>query len=126
MSFKYTNPNPDKNLVGDCVIRAISIANEQDWERTYVELALQGFMMHDMPSSNHVWGTYLHAKGFNRYIIPNTCPNCYTVSEFCKDNPDGEYILATGSHVIAVISGDYYDTWDSGDETPIYYWCKER
>lgn len=123
--FKFINTNPEKNLVGDCVIRAISVMTNQDWEKTYIDLCLQGFMMHDMPSSNNVWGHYLQSKDFKRYIIPDTCPDCYTVREFCKDNPEGEFMLATGTHVIAVINGDYYDTWDSGDEVPIYYWRKE-
>ena len=78
--------------------------------------------MSDMPSSNHVWGAYLMSKGFERHIIPNTCPDCYTVKDFCEEHPEGTYILATGSHVVAVIDGDYYDTWDSGDEIPIYFW----
>ena len=126
MSYVFFNANPEKNLVGDCVIRAVSFITDQSWERTYIELAVQGFMMHDMPSSNNVWGMYLKSKGFDRYIIPNTCPDCYTVREFCEDNPNGEFMLATGTHVIAVKDGNYYDTWDSGDEVPIYYWRKER
>lgn len=125
MAYINYNPNPVRKLVGDCVIRAISKATEQDWERTYIEICLQGFMMHDMPSSNDVWGTYLYGKGFRRYVIPDSCPECYTVSEFCVDNPDLTGILATGSHVIAVSNGNYYDSWDSGQEVPIYYWRKE-
>ena len=124
--FKETNINPKGHYVGDCVIRAISTATEERWEKTYVELAIQGFMMSDMPSSNHVWGAYLASKGYNRRIIPNTCPECYTIRDFTEDHPEGTYILATGSHVVAVIDGDYYDTWDSGDEVPIYYWEKEE
>ena len=42
------------------------------------------------------------------------------------DNPEGKYLLATGTHVVTVIDGDYYDTWDSGDEIPIYYFTKEE
>lgn len=126
MSFQYKNTNPDRNLVGDCVIRAISVLMDRDWESTYVDITLQGFMMHDMPSSNNVWGTYLHENGYSRYVIPNTCPDCYTVKDFCEDYPQGKYMLATGTHVIAVIDGDYYDTWDSGDEIPIFYWRKEN
>lgn len=78
--------------------------------------------MKDMPSSNNVWGEYLKQKGFRRAVIPDTCPSCYTVKDFCFDNPSGKFLLATGSHVIAVVNGDYYDTWDSGEEVPIYYW----
>ena len=82
--------------------------------------------MYDMPSSNEVWGTYLHEHGFKRYVIPDTCPDCYTVNQFCADNPDLKGILATGTHVIAVDSGDFFDTWNSGEEVPIYYWRKEN
>ena len=80
--------------------------------------------MHDMPSSNAVWGSFLQKIGYVRKIIPNTCPECYTVKEFCMDNSRGKFLLATGTHVIAVINGNYYDTWDSGNEIPIYYWRK--
>lgn len=71
-------------------------------------------------------GAYLRKIGYKRKLIPNACPDCYTVKDFCVDNPHGKYLLATGSHVIAVIDGDYYDTWDSGNEIPIYYYVKEE
>lgn len=119
--FVFCNPNPERNLVGDCVIRAISIALNQDWQTTYLGVTVKGFEFYDMPSSNNVWGAYLEEKGFERFSIPNTCPNCYTIKDFCKDNPTGIYIIGTGSHAVAIIDGDYYDTWDSGDEVPIYF-----
>lgn len=50
------------------------------------------------------------------------CPECYTVADFCWDNPYGYYLLATGTHAVAVIDGDYYDTWDSGNESVAYYY----
>lgn len=126
MSYVQYNPNPVRKLVGDCVIRAISKTMNKDWEDTYLDIVLQGFLMHDMPSSNDVWGTYLSNNGFRRYVIPDSCPDCYTVSEFVQDNPELTGILATGTHVIAVGDGNYYDTWDSGNEIPIYYWRKEN
>ena len=125
MSYRYFNPNPRQNLVGDCVIRAIAKATNQDWDTTYLDIVVEGFTEKDMPSSNVVWHTYLISNGYHRYIIPDKCPNCYTVRDFCRDNPKGIFILATGSHVIAVVDEDYYDTWDSGNEIPIYYYVKE-
>jgi hypothetical protein len=86
---------------------------------------LQGFEAKDILTSNPVWGAYLRKNGFKRYVIPNTCPDCYAVSDFCLDHPVGEFILATGSHVVAVINGDYYDSWDSGNEVPVYFWTRE-
>jgi hypothetical protein len=30
-------------------------------------------------------------------------------------------VIGTGTHVVAVIGGDYYDTWDSGEKVVLYY-----
>lgn len=123
--FQYFNANPENNRVGDCTVRALSKALNQDWETTYIGLMVQGLMMHDMPSANHVWGAYLKSKGYQRHIIPSTCPDCYTVKDFCNDNPEGNFILAISGHVVAVESGSYFDTWDSGGELPVYYWKRK-
>lgn len=123
--FIQYNPNPDKKSVGDCVIRGISKITGDDWKTTYINIALQGYKMYDMPTSNAVWGAYLYSRGFRRYIIPNSCPDCYTIKDFCEDNPKGTYLLTTGTHVVAVKDGNYYDSWDSGNEVPIYFWRKE-
>lgn len=126
MSFVFTNPNEKGIYTIDCVIRALSIATDSTWDETYVDIFIQGYLNKDMPSSNKVWGDYLKYKGFSRHVVPDTCPDCYTVRDFCQDFPIGTYILGTGSHVIAVKDGNYYDTWDSGNELPIYYWVKEK
>lgn len=123
--WKEYNPNPNKLRVGDCVIRAISKVLNQPWEKTYIDLCAYGLMYCDIPSANHVWGAYLRSKGFDRHIIPSSCPDCYTVRDFAEENPQGEYVCAISGHVVAVVDGNYYDTFDSGDMAPIYYWNKE-
>lgn len=124
--FVEYNANPISRRVGDCTVRAISKALGQSWEETYSGMAIQGMVMYDMPSGNSVWGAYLKYKGYDRNIIPNTCPDCYTVKDFCNDHPEGSYVLALGSHAVAVENGKYFDTWDSGDEIPLYYFEKRK
>lgn len=122
--FVRFNANPVNKNTGDCTVRAISTLMNQSWRDTHTDLSMTSYYLSDMPSSNASWGEYLILNGYRRYVIPDTCPACYTIKEFCIDHPKGRYLLATGSHVVAVIDGDYYDTWDSGYEVPVYYYQK--
>lgn len=122
MTFIQYNPNPKRKSTIDCTVRALSKAFNTDWDDAYIRLCMKGFVMKNMPSANEVWHELLKDESYTRHIIPNTCPDCYTVRSFCYEHPYGLYILGTGSHVIAVENGNYYDNWDSGDEVPIYYW----
>lgn len=117
--------NPAGRSVGDCAVRAVSVALGISWEDAYLLLMAAGYNMRDMPSSNAVTGAVLRRYGFQRATIPNNCPDCYTVKDFCRDNKKGIFMLGTGTHVVTEIDGDYYDSWDSGNEIPIYVWYKE-
>ena len=64
--YQYFNPNPERLKTGDCVVRAIALALGQSWEQTYIELSVQGYLMHDIMSSNAVWDAYLKRKGYFR------------------------------------------------------------
>ena len=123
--YSYVNPNPKDKKVGDCTIRAISLATNQTWEDTYLKLCIEGYMLCDMPSSNNVWSSYLLDNGWEYHHLLDTCPFCYTLNNFCEDHPNGTYIVATDSHVICVKNGIYYDTWDSGDKVPLFYFSKK-
>lgn len=124
MPYVYYNPNPVKASAGDCVIRAICKATGKDWDSIYSKVTFYGFLYKEMPSSNNVWGAYLKSIGFVKRIVPNSCPDCYSIKEFCIDNPIGVFLVVTDGHVVAIENGNYYDTWDSGNEVPIYYWTK--
>ena len=122
--WQYINLNPRKKSVGDCTVRAIAIATGSAWVDTYLDLCLMGMVMADMPSANSVTTAYLRNKGFHRRTIPDDCPDCYTIADFCKDHPKGTYIIGTGSHLTTVIDGDLFDSWDSSNECPVYYFEK--
>ena len=123
--YRYYNPNPCGKAVGDCVIRAVSKIENISWEQTYISMCVFGYVHCDMPSSNAVWAAYLKSRGYRQYAVPNNCPVCYTVKDFCREHPQGSFILGTGTHAVAVIDGDYYDAWDSGEEIIDRYFTRE-
>ena len=81
--------------------------------------------MADLPSSNTIWSALLKSKGFKWHTIEDR-PECYTIEDFCKDHPSGVFVIGTGSHAVAVVDGNYFDAWQSGSETPVYYFEKEK
>lgn len=123
MWIEYLN-NPFGLRVGDCVIRAISKALEQSWEKTYIDLCVQGFILGDLPNSNAIFSAYLRRKGFKRRTIED-CPECYTVEDFCQDHPKGVYVIGTGTHAVCICDGCAFDAWNSLQECPVYYFEKE-
>jgi len=119
------NPSPTGRRVGDCAVRAVAKALDTDWETAYALIAVNGYAMGDMPSSDSTWGAVLRQHGFYRKAIPNTCPMCYTAEDFCKDHPEGVYVLGFGGHVATVVDGTLYDSWNSSNEIPQFVWFKE-
>ena len=122
--YVYYNPNPVAARVGDCAVRAISKALNIDWEKAYAMIAANGFLMGDVIASNNVWGSVLRENGFYKEALPHFCPDCYTIKDFARDNPIGTYVVGTGNHVVTIKNGDYYDTWDSGNEVPVFFWTR--
>lgn len=122
--YRYFNPNPCGRAVGDCAVRALSAALGLDWDQVKDLLAEFSKNMCDMDSSDQVWGAILRANGFYRRTLPDYCPNCYTAEDFCRDNHYGIYVLSFGGHVATVIDGVLYDSWDSSNEIPVYFWYR--
>ena len=48
----------------------------------------------------------------------------FTVKDFCRDNPQGIFVLCLDGHVVTVMHGNYYDAYDSGDEIPLFYFSE--
>jgi hypothetical protein len=47
-----------------------------------------------------------------------------TVKSFAMSHPKGKYIVSVAHHVVAVVDGMYYDTWDSGYKSLYGYYTK--
>lgn len=120
------NPVRPEGGAGDCAVRAISKALDISWERAYVLLSLNGFLMGEIMNADLVWGSVLRQYGFVREIIPNTCPDCFTVADFCNDHPEGTFVVKSQDHVATVINGQLFDAWDSSMNIPIYVWRKDE
>lgn len=118
--MRYLN-NPCGKSIGDCAVRAVSVALGVTWYEAFDLLTKEARLACDMPSADAVWGAVLRTHGFKRYALPNSCPACYTAGDFCRDHPRGVYVLAFGGHVAAVRNGVLLDSWDSSAEIPIYY-----
>ena len=102
--YKYFNPNPCGKNVSDCTVRAICKATGKDWGEVYLRLCMRGYLDGDLPNANACWGAYLRSLGYRRYIIPDTC---------------------LSGHVVCVQDGIIYDSWNSENEIPLYFWDKE-
>lgn len=119
------NPNPLYKKVGDCAVRAVAKALNVDWDTAFDLLTSAAKKVADMQNSNVVIDYVLRSNGFSRESLPNTCPLCYTANDFCKENDYGTFVLGFGDHVATVVDGDLYDTWDSSNMSPLYFYRKD-
>ena len=117
----YANPNPVRDDEPDCVVRAISIATGLSWDEVHRELSEMSREMGTMPSVNWLWGLWLKKHGFEAFSLPESCPECTTVGEFCRRYPEGTYIIGTGSHAVCIRDGNAYDSWNSLGTVPTYF-----
>lgn len=123
--YQYYEPNPVRTGAIDCSTRALAKALNVSWKKAYVMKTVNGFLMGNEGVSDEVWGSVLREHGYKREIVPDTCPDCYTVSDFCEDHPHGTYVIKSQDHVATVIDSVLYDSWDSSGKTVIYFWYKE-
>lgn len=119
--YRSYNPNPARRTTNDCVIRAICKLMNLDWLTVHDCIAEESRKKYDTMDANHVWIGWLKKHGYRLYPVQNECPDCYTVQDFCKDHPYGRFLLGTGTHAVAVVDGDWYDSFNSGDLIPTFY-----
>lgn len=125
MPWEMYEPNPVRTGAIDCATRAISKALDISWEKAYVMLSVNGFLMGNDPAGDEIWGSVLRQHGYKRYLVPDTCPeDCYTVEQFAADHPEGTFVVKSDNHVATIVDGTLYDSWPSLGKTVIYYWTK--
>ena len=126
-NYKYYQPNKKdlKDTYGDCVIRALTKLTGKEWPQVFDELIPIAKEYQCMPNNKPCYETYLKQNGFTYKGISNKKGTKRpTVDRFAKDNPEGLYFLIVANHVVAVVDGIYYDTWESGSKSLYGYWSK--
>ena len=124
MDFVVYNPNPIGAKAGDCVIRAIMKATGMEWHDVYVEVCAMGYAMCEWGNANRIWSRWLIDHGYKRHGLPDTGPVCYSIADFARDHKHGTFIVGTGTHVVCIVDGVIYDSWDSSAEIAVFYYDK--
>ena len=125
--FNYYQPNSKdiKDEYGDCVIRCFTKVLNKTWVEVYDELIPYGREMQCMPNCRPCYEKYLADKGFTYEGISNKKgTNRPTIDSFAKEHKEGVYVLRVAHHLVAVVDGNYYDTWDSGHKSLYGFWYK--
>ena len=126
--YKYYQPNKKdlKDEYGDCVIRSLTKAFNMTWIEVFNELIPYAVEMQAMPNNKVCYERYILDKGLSW----NGCKakkgfKRIDVNNFSKIHKKGTYILRLAHHIVTVIDGVYYDTWDCGECCVYGYWEKE-
>ena len=125
MEFINYNANPKNKKTGDCVIRAISTALNQDYWKTLDEMVevtkKTGYYM----SYKNGFEAYLKSKGYEKQKMPKRPDNTrYTVEEFADElaMPCYNYILNVANHLTCLKGQDLYDIWNCSRKSVGNYW----
>lgn len=126
-TFRFYNANPKNKFTCDCGIRAISTATQIPYNQVVMELAeMQCTTGYDVGDTKLI-NKYLQSKGWIKHTQPRKADNTkYTGKEFCERAHYYENYIANigGHHIVAIIDGRVYDTWDSTDGCIGNYWTK--
>jgi len=128
--WQYYQPNKKdlKDKYGDCVIRAFSKVLGLSWVETFDKLI--PFMREEQCLINglplDVKKRLFKSLGFSYHgVSVAKGTKRPTVDSFAKDHPAGTYVLRVAHHLVAVVDGQYFDTWDSGGCCLYGYFEKE-
>lgn len=124
-NYKYYQPNKKdlKDKYGDCVIRALTKALNMEWLQVFDEMQPISREMQVPFNCRPCYEKYMESKGLKYTGISNKKGTKRpTVETFAKEHKAGTYILRVSRHLVTVVDGIYYDTWDSGGKSLYGYW----
>lgn len=121
--FTLYNRNPKNKKVGDCVIRAISLATGKTWEEVLTDLFRISLKIKDVPTDKKTYTEYLATIGYYKQPQPRKDDNTkYTIREFAQEHKKGIYVVDMANHCTCVINGKIHDLWNCGNKSVGNYW----
>ncbi len=126
--YVYYQPNKRdiKDEHGDCVIRALTKATNKDWFTIFDELIPYARELPALPNNKVAYEKYLLDNGFKYFGISNRKGSKRpTVLGFAESHEEGTYVLNIANHMVSVVDGRYYDTWNCGWKSLYGFWEKK-
>ena len=116
--YKYYNANPSHEIIGDCVVRAISTALGIEYYRVLEML---------YKNSNYFNCDMLvkdcYQKIFDDYGLTQYTPNNKkTVKDVAEDFRDDILIIRIPGHLTTSVYNCIMDIWDCSDEIVDTFW----
>lgn len=124
MFYINTNPHPDGKNVGDCVVRAVTIATEEDYLETRRHLNRIKKELNESSYKNRKFiHKYAKLNNWEKISFPVVKGEPrMRAGEFASKYPEGTYILNMTGHVAAVSDGFLRDSWDSSNKMVYNAW----
>ena len=125
--FCYYQPNKMdlKDKYGDCTIRALSKVFNCTWLEAFdmqVPLCRKYQLPNIFFAPAKTRNMFFHELGLTYYPVSNKRGTRRpTIDDFAKDHTQGRFLCVVANHIVAVVDGKYYDTWDSGHKS-MYGW----
>lgn len=116
--YIYYNVNPRGEEIGDCVIRAISLATNID----YYEIERLLYETGDYYKCEELC-VCCYSRLLEEYfnLEPIECEGM-TANEFANKYPVGTYLIRMDAHLSVVIDSNIYDIWNCGNEKLTIAW----
>ncbi len=110
-----------KNLIGDCVVRSISIALNQTYRQTLTELCELSVKIGGIPNDRQTYERYLFDRGW----VKNKPPRYSNGRKMrLEDWTHDLAIVSTVTHLTTVVDNTVYDTFDCRNDCCNSYYTK--
>lgn len=126
MFFVELNVNPKQRNIQDCVVRAISLAMNKDYNLTYQELVNWSIQQGEGWLFNYrqSYGNYLVCHGCEVHMpfkIGRRKARVYDLYNHPKFS-NGTYVVLLKGHLTVVTGNHLYDTWDCSNKIIELIW----